>query len=443
MASLELSMIVKNGESTLARCLVSARSVVDEIVIGDTGSTDATREIALQYGARVVSVAWEDDFSKARNSVLREGLCDWILFLDADELLDSRAAAEIPPLLMECEVMGYDVRIWNYVPTFTNRMLNQPALPNPHRIDAAQAYSAYVEHVNVRLFRRHPEVFFEGRVHEGVADRMKRIGLPVAPAGFVIHHLGTAEDGPAERACKMEYYRELGRKKLRDSPYDFRTYCELGLMELEHFRNPRAALDYMRKAIELKPDSKVLWTYSGICHVRLGELQEGIHALRKAKELGACDAVHLEALGDAQYALEKFAEAQQSYEAAKVAGSQSSVLESKLGVCEVRLGTTASGLGRIQQAITREPGFGELYDILVAAALFAGDRALAAQTAEHRLGVGIPSADQYLLTAGIFAQLGAWAHAAEVVRSGCEAFPQSAQLRAAMTELNQKMGGQR
>ena len=156
MASLELSMIVKNGQSTLARCLESVRPVVDEIVIADTGSTDATVEIASQYGARIVEISWEDDFSKARNAALRHGRCEWILFLDADELLDAGAATQIAPLLRVPEVLGYEVRIWNYVHTLTNRMLNRTAHPNPQLIEPARAFPAYVEHVNVRLFRRHP-----------------------------------------------------------------------------------------------------------------------------------------------------------------------------------------------------------------------------------------------------------------------------------------------
>lgn len=433
-------MIVKNGESTLVRCLESVRSVVDEIVIADTGSTDATGQIARRYGARVIDIPWEDDFSKARNAALRHGRCDWVLCLDADELLDADAATGIAPLLTVPDVLGYDVRIWNYVRTLATRLLNRPASPNPQRIDAARPFPAYVEHVNVRLFRRHPEIFFEERVHEGVADRMKRMGLKVAPADFVIHHLGIAEDGAQERNRKIEYYQELGRKKLCESPNDIRAYYELGLGELEHFRNPHAALPYFRRALELKPDSNLLWTYTGRCLVRLGRLQEGMEALGRAAQLGARDAMHLEAMGDAQYHLEKFDGAQQSYEAAKAAGSQSSVLESKLGVCEVRLGSAESGLRRIQDAIEHEPESGELYDILMAAALFAGNRLLAAETAERRLGIGAPSVDSFLLTAGIWAQLGEWQRAAQAVHAGCQHFPENAKLLSARAEVNQKLG---
>jgi glycosyltransferase involved in cell wall biosynthesis len=440
MPSLELSMIVKNGAATLARCLESARAAVDEIVVADTGSTDASVQIARHYGARVIEVPWEDDFSKARNAALRHGCCDWVLYLDADELLDSAEAKGIAALLADPAVSGYDVRTWDYVSTLSTRMLNQPSRRNPQRIEAARAFPAYVEHTNVRLFRRHPEILFEGRVHEGVADSIKRKRLRIAPANFIIHHLGFAEDGPQERNRKMEFYQQLGRRKLIESPNDALAHYELGLGELEYFHNPRAALQYFTRAIELKADSNILFTYAGICLVRLGQLREGLEVLKRAEELGARDAVHLEARGDAQYHSEDFGEARQSYEAAKAAGSESSVVEGKLAVCEVRLGSSATGLQRIQDAIKREPEFGELYDMLMAAALFAGDRRLAAETAERRLGVGTPSADSFLLTAGIWAQLGEWQRAARAVESGCQRFPEDAKLRSAQAEVNQKLG---
>jgi Tfp pilus assembly protein PilF len=439
MPTVELSMIVKNEESTLARCLETVRSIVDEIVIADTGSTDRTVQIARSYGARVVDVAWEDDFSKARNAALRHGRCDWVLFLDADELLDPVEAKEIAALVANPAVMGYDVPIWNYVSTLTTRMLNRPARRNPNRMEAVRHFPGYVEHVNVRLFRRHPEILFEGRVHEGVADGMKRKGLTVAPANFIVHHLGIAEDGP-EHNRKMSYYQELGRKKLEEAPDDVLAHYELGLGELEHFHNPRGALQYFLHAIELKPDSSVLFTYAGMCLVRLGEAEKGLAVFETAERLGARDAVHREAMGDAQYHLERFGDARQSYEAAIAAGSESILLKGKLGVCEVRLGSTEAGLYRIQNAIESEPQSGELHDILMTAALFAGNRPLAAETAERRLRVGTPSADSFLLTAGIWVQLGEWQKAAGVVESGCQSFPTDARLCSALAEVNQKLG---
>ncbi len=97
MPTLALSMIVKNGERDLPDCLASVRGVVDEIVVADTGSSDASIEIARAAGARVISIPWENDFAKARNLSLAEVTSDWLLLLDADERLDAGAPTLLPP----------------------------------------------------------------------------------------------------------------------------------------------------------------------------------------------------------------------------------------------------------------------------------------------------------------------------------------------------------
>ena len=81
-------MIVKNEEATLAACLASVADLVDEMIVVDTGSTDRTRDVAGQGGARVVDFAWVDDFAAARNESIRHATGDWIFWLDADERLD-------------------------------------------------------------------------------------------------------------------------------------------------------------------------------------------------------------------------------------------------------------------------------------------------------------------------------------------------------------------
>jgi tetratricopeptide (TPR) repeat protein len=84
---LTLCTIVKNEEATLSRTLDSVKGVVDEMVVVDTGSRDRTREIAREFGARVYDFEWCDDFAAARNESLKHAQGDWILVLDADEVL--------------------------------------------------------------------------------------------------------------------------------------------------------------------------------------------------------------------------------------------------------------------------------------------------------------------------------------------------------------------
>jgi glycosyltransferase involved in cell wall biosynthesis len=80
-------MIVKNEEKVLKRCLESVKKIVDEIIIIDTGSTDKTKDIAHSYTDNVYDFKWIDDFSKARNYSFSKATKDYILWLDADDII--------------------------------------------------------------------------------------------------------------------------------------------------------------------------------------------------------------------------------------------------------------------------------------------------------------------------------------------------------------------
>lgn len=84
---INLVMIVKNEEQHLKRCLEAVKSLVDEMIIADTGSSDRTAEIAREMGAIVLDFPWAGDFSAARNFALDHSDADWNLVLDADECL--------------------------------------------------------------------------------------------------------------------------------------------------------------------------------------------------------------------------------------------------------------------------------------------------------------------------------------------------------------------
>lgn len=85
--TISLCMIVKDEEQTLGRCLASVRELVDEIVIVDTGSKDKTKEIARSFSARVEDFNWVNDFAKARNYAFSLATQEYILWLDADDII--------------------------------------------------------------------------------------------------------------------------------------------------------------------------------------------------------------------------------------------------------------------------------------------------------------------------------------------------------------------
>lgn len=93
--TLALCMIVKNEEAVLARCLQSVHGVFDEIVIADTGSTDATKQVAARFTQNVYDFPWQDDFAAARNFSFSKAHADYIMWLDADDVLKERDRAAL------------------------------------------------------------------------------------------------------------------------------------------------------------------------------------------------------------------------------------------------------------------------------------------------------------------------------------------------------------
>lgn len=87
MATISLCMIVKNEHDTLDNCLSSIADLVDEVIIVDTGSTDNTKQIAEKYTDKIFDFEWIEDFSAARNFSFKQATKDYIMWLDADDII--------------------------------------------------------------------------------------------------------------------------------------------------------------------------------------------------------------------------------------------------------------------------------------------------------------------------------------------------------------------
>jgi len=90
MPTLSICMIIKNEEKVLDRCLQSAKQIADEIIIVDTGSNDNSINIAKKYTNQIYNFNWCDDFSKARNYSFSKSKCDYIMWLDADDIIPNK-----------------------------------------------------------------------------------------------------------------------------------------------------------------------------------------------------------------------------------------------------------------------------------------------------------------------------------------------------------------
>ncbi len=434
MPTIALSMIVKNAAKDLPECLASVRGVVDEIVIADTGSEDESIEIARRAGAKVLPIPWENDYAKARNLSLAQVASDWVLMLDADERLDPHAREKLPALLGNRGLAGYQVTIRNYVADASKKIWDRSSHVNDSSYALSRAYPAYIDHENVRLFRRDPEIYFVGCVHETVGWRIKETGRRLGAANFCIHHFGMVRGEDVLRR-KILFYRDLGLTKIAESPENAQAHFEVGVVELENLENPSGALPYFERACELNDRFGVAWFFAAKAQFALGQYAAALHSLRRAESCGHATAADAELAGDTNYNLGNYDGAVDSYRRAQKRDPANAALHSKLGLAEVRTGHTAAGLRKLRHAIELCPAMPDLYDRLVTVEVWLGNLASAAEVAERKLEAISPKAEDFLRAASIRAKLQQWQEAANLLRRGLEAHPESEHLRESLCRI--------
>lgn len=220
---LSVSMIVKNEERYLPECLESIKDFVDEIVITDTGSVDKSKEICSRYTDKLYDYKWDDSFANARNNSLKKCTGDWIISLDADEVIPAGTFLYIYDLILNGKSDAYIFPIRNLMPDKT-----------------------YSISTTTRLFRNVPGVEFKGRVHETVDKSLGKLNMTWTNATQPFIHYGYLKG-----ANKTPFYRDLCLKALQDDPTNFEPYYNLGKIFFHDNKDYEKAVEYLSKSIEL------------------------------------------------------------------------------------------------------------------------------------------------------------------------------------------------
>jgi len=150
-----LCMIVKNEEAVIGRCLESVRGVFDEIIIVDTGSSDATKEICKTYTEKIYDFKWTDDFSAARNFAFSKANCEYLCWLDADDVIEKEDAEKIISLKRNVNIA--DTYMFKYVIS--------------ENFDGTSNFEFYRE----RIVRNCDKAIFRGFIHECIIPFGKTI----------------------------------------------------------------------------------------------------------------------------------------------------------------------------------------------------------------------------------------------------------------------------
>jgi glycosyltransferase involved in cell wall biosynthesis len=213
--TLSVVLITLNEAANLPRTLASV-SWAQEIVVVDSGSTDATVEIARAAGARVFEQAWKG-FAGQKNSAIEHATGEWVLSLDADEEVSPQLAGEIQGLLAgEPQFSAYRVPRLN------------------HFLGRALRHGGYWPDPKLRLFRRGEARFAERPVHETMET-----GGPVGQLkGHLIHHCYPTLEDYVEH---MNRYSSAGAKMLANEGQAPRS---LGGLLWNSVLNPAATFLY-------------------------------------------------------------------------------------------------------------------------------------------------------------------------------------------------------
>jgi glycosyltransferase involved in cell wall biosynthesis len=296
MATLSLGMIVKNEEDTMERVLSCVKSFADEIVIADTGSTDKTVEIAEKMGARVVHFKWIDHFAAARNFAFENCTSDWLMWLDADDIITEENQARILQVKENDLSDEIDGVFMTYRLFATQTSTN--VLTSFHR---------------ERLIRRGANLKWEYPVHECIA---LPYGRQLYRADVCIDHrpLPHKLHGKSDRNLKI-LEKALERKD--HSPRNLFYYAN----ELRDHANHEKALTWYKKYIMI---SNVEWekyaAYMSMCGCceALGKPEEGMEWAMKAMFLDSERAEAFNKIGIYFYKRELWAKAIPFFQAASV-----------------------------------------------------------------------------------------------------------------------------
>lgn len=346
--SLSLSMIVRDEAETLLSCLESVAGIVDEIVVVDTGSVDNTPEIAREFGATVREFPWCEDFAAARNAALAHTPGDWVLVLDADEVLLPSAGPKIKQVITRPAALLV-------------QLLRQ-------EVGAAQSPFSLLS----RLFRRHPGVEFHRPYHESVEDSVVAIQTlephwqVLTLPEVTIQHSGYGVERIQSRR-KAERAERIMKAYWQQHPQDLYIASKLGALYLET-GELQAGLTLLEQAIRQEPPEPAiafeLHYHLGIAYTHKQDWERAIHQYQAALQQPILEPLKLSAynnLGTLYQELGHLEAALAAFQQVVALQPDSAVGHYNLGITWRGLGNCSAAIAAYQTALRLQPNYADAY----------------------------------------------------------------------------------
>lgn len=247
MNTVSLAMIVRNESKVLARCLDSVKDFVDEIIVVDTGSTDDTKAIAKTYTDKIYDFEWIDDFSAARNFAFSQATSDWVMWLDADDILfgseNLRPVISSLPDNVKC-------LYWKYI------------------VGKDRYGNTTLEYLRERCVRRDAGFQWNGTIHEALTNRTPFDSLTVD--GIYNEHVPDTGISLIKNDRNLSILKKKKSKNTRDLFYLGNEYMDHG--------NYAKAIETYRQYLEVATWADEMF----LACIRMSESYQQLNQLDKA-----------------------------------------------------------------------------------------------------------------------------------------------------------------
>lgn len=245
---LSACLIVKDEQQVIARCLACVKKFADEIIVVDTGSTDNTVAIARTFTDKIYSFNWQQNFAEARNFSLEQATGDYIIWLDADDVVTQENCVKIRRLVTGED---FDLAFLPYAAAFDD-------------------YGPVCVYYRERIFKRACNFRFSGAVHEAVTPRGK-----VVYSGARIDHRKVSPSDPT-RNLKI-YQNQITRGICLDERQKF--YYGRELMFNKMYLEAAAVLQNFLRGDGWKENKIEALLNLHDCYLALGEEDRALNCI--------------------------------------------------------------------------------------------------------------------------------------------------------------------
>ncbi len=194
--SISVVIICRNEAPIIGKTIAAAQKVTDDMVVVDSGSTDGTQQIAVSAGARLLETSWEG-YGPNKNKGVAIAKHDWILSIDADEVLDDTLAEQLQALVLQDPTIVYNMRFRVFL---GEKMIR---------------FGEWANDAHIRLYNRTHVNWNTAQVHESL--EMPAGTKTVTLKGYIHHY--TSRDLQDFAAKTLNYamlnamkYHKLGKK---------------------------------------------------------------------------------------------------------------------------------------------------------------------------------------------------------------------------------------